>query len=142
MEHARELFFRYDGSRLYMFRDDVEAEYRAFAVSREQEERWLEELTTEKLDRLNQPGNWWVLHFMGNHNDTRHLRRVMAAEPLGDFWQRVSYLELLLEYAERCRQSGRPRLGQRPGGATARPQRGRWPSSVVPRPAVVEAGGA
>jgi len=30
------------------------------------------------------------------------IHQAVRAEPLGEFWQRCSYLELLLEYTERC----------------------------------------
>jgi len=102
MERARELFFRHDGSRFYMSRNDVEYEYLGYAVPRELEMQWREELTADKLAKLDQPGNWWTLNYLCHHNDTRYLHQVVQAEPLGEFWQRVSYLELLLEYTERC----------------------------------------
>jgi hypothetical protein len=102
MERARELFFRYDGSRFYMSRDGVEYEYLDYAVPHELEMQWLQELTAEKLARLDQPGNWWVLNYFCSHNETRYLHEVMHAEPLGEFWQRCSYLELQLEYTARC----------------------------------------
>lgn len=34
---AREIFFNYDGSRFYMSRDGVEAEYESFSVPKEVE---------------------------------------------------------------------------------------------------------
>ncbi|GAB4977530.1 hypothetical protein MAHJHV57_47390 [Mycobacterium avium subsp. hominissuis] len=49
---AREIFFNYDGSRFYMSRDGVEAEYERFSVPKEVENKWLEELTTHKLSML------------------------------------------------------------------------------------------
>jgi hypothetical protein len=54
------------------------------------------------LAKLDQPGNWWTLNYLCHHNDTRYLHQVVRAEPLGEFWQRCSYLELLLECTERC----------------------------------------
>ncbi len=100
---ARELFFKYDGSGFYMSRDGVEQDYRRFAVPKELEKAWLEELTDKKLNGLREPGNWLSVHFLCHHNDTRHLHAVMHAEPLGAFfWQRCSYLELLLDYAKLC----------------------------------------
>lgn len=102
MEHARELFFQYDGSGFYMWHDGVAGEYDAYAVPPELERQWREELTADRLAKLDQPGNWWTLHYLCHHNDTRYLNEVVRAEPLGEFWQRCSYLETLLEYTERC----------------------------------------
>ena len=102
MERARELFFRYDGSGFYMWHDDVAGEYDAYAVPPELEKQWRQELTAERLAKLGQPGNWWTLHYLCHYNDTRYLHQAVRAEPLGEFWQRCSYLELLLEYTERC----------------------------------------
>jgi hypothetical protein len=102
LERARDLLFTHEGSRFYMSRDGVEYEYRDYAVPDELEQQWRQELTTEKLAKLDQPGNSWVLNYLCHHNDTRYLHRLMHAAPLGEFWQRCSYLELLLEYTERC----------------------------------------
>jgi hypothetical protein len=102
MDRARELFFQYDGSGFYMSRDDVEWEYRGYGVPPELEAQWRHELTAEKIAKLDQPGNWWTLNYLCHHNDTRFLHQVVRAEPLGKLWERVSYLELMLEYAERC----------------------------------------
>jgi hypothetical protein len=102
MERARELFFQYDGSRFYMSRDGVESEYLDYAVPRELELQWRQQLTAEKIAKLDQPGNWWTLNYLCHHNDTRFLHEVVRAEPLGELWKRVSYVELLLEYTERC----------------------------------------
>ena len=44
LQSARDLFFRYDGSRFYMSRDGVEADYQEAGVPPEVETTWLEEL--------------------------------------------------------------------------------------------------
>ena len=44
MEKAKELFYRYHGNRFYMDHDGVGWEYDSYHVSKEQEERWTEEL--------------------------------------------------------------------------------------------------
>jgi hypothetical protein len=102
MQRARELFFQYDGSGFYMSRDGVSGEYREYRVPPELERRWRQDLTAEKIAKLDQPGNWSTLNYLCHHNDTRFLHEVVRAEPLGELWKRVSYLELLLEYIERC----------------------------------------
>lgn len=86
-----------------MARDDVEWEYAAYAVPPELEKSWLRELTARRLAQLDNPGNWWILDFLCNHNLTGYLREVIHAAPLGTVSQRCSYLELLLTYADRCR---------------------------------------
>ncbi|ORV97213.1 MULTISPECIES: hypothetical protein [Mycobacterium] len=101
---AREIFFNYDGSRFYMSRDGVEAEYESFSVPKEVENKWLEELTTHKLSMLGESGNWWVVYFLCNKRDCRHLSHLLSAEPLGAFWQRCAYLEVLLDYVGVCSQ--------------------------------------
>jgi hypothetical protein len=55
-----------------------------------------------KLDMLEKTGNWDVVHFLWHHNVTRHLRRLIQAKPLGDFRERCSYLENLLNYVKLC----------------------------------------
>lgn len=102
MERARELFLQYDGSDFYMSRDGVESEYRGYAVPPGLELQWRKKLTAEKIAKLGQPGNWWTLNYLCHHNDTRFLHEVLRAEPLGELWERVAYLELLLEYTQRC----------------------------------------
>jgi hypothetical protein len=102
LTRARELFFDYDGSRFYMSRDGVDAEYERSGVPPEVERAWLEDLTAKKLGLLAAPGNWSVVSFLVHHGDTRHLARLVETKPLGVFWQRCAYLEGLLEYVERC----------------------------------------
>lgn len=99
---ARELYLAHDGSRFYMSRNDVEHEYLSYGVVPEVEEQWRRELVAEKIAKLSQPGNWTTMNYLCHHNDTGYLNEAVAAEPLGEPWQRVSYLELLLEYIERC----------------------------------------
>ena len=65
LEHARDLFIRYDGSSFYMSRDGADIQYQRYAVPNELEQKWLEEITTNKLDMLGTPGNWRVVHFYG-----------------------------------------------------------------------------
>jgi len=99
---ARELFFQYDGSRFYMSRDGVEDEYVDYAVPKQLEKQWLEELTQVKLDLLEQPGNSLVLNFLLNNRDTRHLARILDATPQGPFGLRCAFLEGVLKYVELC----------------------------------------
>jgi hypothetical protein len=99
---ARELYLAHDGSRFYMSRNGVEHEYLSYGVPLEVEEQWRRELVAEKIAKLSQPGNWTTMNYLCHHNDTGYLNEAVTAEPLGEPWQRVSYLELLLEYIERC----------------------------------------
>jgi hypothetical protein len=105
---ARELFDQYDGSRFYMSRDGVEADYERFGVPAEVERAWLEDLTERKLDQLGAPGNWAVVNFLLHHGDTRHLARLAATSPVGVAWERCAYLEGLLNYADRCAGTADP----------------------------------
>jgi hypothetical protein len=106
MEGARELFFKYDGSRFYMSRDGVEDDYLRYSVPKHLETQWLEELTAAKLNMLETSGNWLVVHFLSSHSDTRHLARLTRATPRGEFWQRCAYLEELLRYVKMCAHAG------------------------------------
>jgi len=103
---ARELFNRYDGSVFYMSRDGSDREYRAYGIPKEVEDQWLAELTERKLQRLDQPKNWWSLNFLNDHQDPRHLERVIASPPLGELWERTVYLELMLRYISVCQPAG------------------------------------
>jgi len=102
LDRAREIFFAYEGSRFYMSRDGVDSEYQRFSVPRELEKQWLDELTVIQLDMLESPGNWRVVNFLKNHDDVRHLSRLVHTTPLGAFWERCAYLELLVLYIKRC----------------------------------------
>jgi hypothetical protein len=103
LARARELFFAYDGSGFYMSRDGSEVEYRECEVPPALEAQWRDELTADKIAKLAEPGNWRSLNYMCHHNNTGFLREVAHAEPLGELWQRISYLELALEYIESCK---------------------------------------
>jgi len=105
MDRARELYFKYDGSGLYMSRDGVEDEYRRYSVPKDLEKQWLEELTTTKLDMLESTDYWHVVNFLLNHRDTRHLPRLLHVKPHGKFGHRCAYLENLLLYIEMCAQA-------------------------------------
>jgi hypothetical protein len=105
MDAAREMFFRYDGSRFYMSRDDCEATYASFEVPESTEREWIEELTALKIAALGAAGNWRVLNFLVNHRLEGHLNEVIAAKPLGKLWERTAFLEFLLSYVEVCRAS-------------------------------------
>jgi hypothetical protein len=48
-----------------MSRDGADNQYQRYAVPNELEQKWLEEITTSKLDMLGTPGNWRVVHFYG-----------------------------------------------------------------------------
>lgn len=102
MDRARELFFKYEGSRFYMSRDDVEHEYRSYAVPKQLEKQWLEELTATKLNMLEEGNNWSVVYFLLHHRDTRHLPRIMQATPRGSYGQRCAYLQDVLNYVKMC----------------------------------------
>jgi len=102
MDRPRELFFKYDGSRFYMSRDGVEEEYRSYEVPEQLRKEWLEELTATKLDMLDAGSNCSVVYFLLNHRDTRHLPRILQANPRGSYGQRCAYLEDVLNYVKMC----------------------------------------
>lgn len=102
MDRARELFFAYDGSVFYMSRNGVDDEYRQYAVPKELEKQWMEELTATKLDLLDGPGYWHVASFLLHHRDTRHLTRLLNVKTRGESGHRCAYLEDLLRYVEMC----------------------------------------
>lgn len=87
-----------------MSRNDLEATYLAYNVPKELESQWLGELTEQKLDLLQSPGNWWSIFFLLSHQDCRHLRDVLHARPLGVLWQRIAFVEDQLAYVEMCRR--------------------------------------
>ncbi|WP_165252374.1 hypothetical protein [Paludisphaera soli] len=105
-EDARELFMQYDGSRFYMSRDGREAEYLAADVPPELQAAWLAELKNEKLRHLAFRGNWQVPLFFLHHADLDHLAHFIQARPRGVLWERCSFLDHLLAYAEAARQVG------------------------------------
>jgi hypothetical protein len=102
-----DIFVEHDGSRFYMSRNDREQEYGAVRVPPEVEAEWIEALTSQRLDELNEPGNWRSVSFLANQADTRHLSATLAVAPRGKLWERCAYLELLLNYVDKCR-SDRP----------------------------------
>lgn len=107
MQEAKELFFQYDGSRCYMSRDGRETDYLEAGVPREVEVTWLEELKRDKLRLLSEKGNWRVVYFFLDHGDLGHLAEFVQAEPRGVLWERCSYLEKLLTYADEVRKAER-----------------------------------
>ena len=102
LDQARKLFFDYDGSGFYMSRDGVDVEYQRYSVSKELEREWLDELTAIKLKKLQDPGNWSVVHFLWHHGDSRQLSLLIQTKPLGAFWERCAFLEELLVYIGMC----------------------------------------
>jgi ribosomal protein L40E len=99
---ARDLFFKYDGSRFYMSRNDVEFDYLRFKVPKDLEEQWLAELAERKLALLDKPPNGGVLHYFWHHGDVRHLHRFIQTQPLGEFRSRCAYVQDLLNYIKIC----------------------------------------
>jgi hypothetical protein len=61
---AREIFVAFDGSKFGMWHEGLDEEYRTYAVPAELEKKWLSELLAQKLDALDQPGNFWTIHFL------------------------------------------------------------------------------
>ncbi len=102
LEAARELYFRYDGSRFYMSRDGVEQQYLEYRVPPALEADWLAELTADKVAELDQRGNWRSVNFFWSHRDPCHLPLVAATAPKGVFWEKCAYLEHLLRYVDQC----------------------------------------
>ena len=106
MQEAKELFFQYDGSRFYMSRDGVEADYLKAGVAPEAEAAWLRELTLDKLRLLSREGNYKVLQFLNHHADVGHLAEVVQADPKGALWQRCTFLEQFLAYSAKVKSNG------------------------------------
>ena len=100
LESAKQIFFRYDGSRFYMSRDGLEEAYLQARVPAQIEAAWLAELTDQKVDALGKPGNWSIVHFLTHHGDFRHTRALLDAEPKGKLWERVAFLEELVRYIQ------------------------------------------
>jgi hypothetical protein len=108
LEHAKELFFQYDGSRFYMSRNSrkLEADYVATAVPAEIEAQWLEELTRGKLQSLSQKSNYLTIHFLRHHRDYHHLAALLQSEPKGVLWERCVFIEQLLSYTWEFLENG------------------------------------
>ena len=100
---ARQLFFDFDGSEFYMSRDGVEDEYRALKVPKDLRRKWMRDLTAKHLAALDQPGNWKTIDFLSHHWDYSHVRELLRARPVGVWWERVAYLENLLDYVRKAR---------------------------------------
>lgn len=106
LDAAREIFERYDGSSFYMAHDGILETYQGFAVPRAVESQWLAEMTARYVARLADPGNWKAIHFFSQHGDCRHLALVSRQAPRGVLWERIAYLEHLMDYARLCRRQG------------------------------------
>jgi hypothetical protein len=79
---ARQLFFEYDGSEFYMSRDGADDEY---------------------LAALDRPGNWKIVDFLAHHWDYSHVKELLSTVPRGAWWERVAYLEGLMDYVRKAR---------------------------------------
>lgn len=104
LSNAKELFFRYDGSLFYMYRDGVEKDFLNLQIPESLLAEWLEELTNSKLKQLNSPGNWSVIDFLIHHGDHRFFDQITKAKPLGKFWEKCAFLEDQVEYVKACRR--------------------------------------
>lgn len=88
-----------------MHRDGVEDEFRSSGVPREVEQAWFDELLEEQIVGLTRPGNWRSLSFLSHHGRSEYLDQVVGAKPLGEWWERCSFLEGMLTYVEyTCRR--------------------------------------
>lgn len=98
IEKAKELFFQYDGSRFYMSRNGVEDEFAIYNISEALQKQWLLELREQKLAKLGERSNWRIIHFLNHHALEGYLDKLISNEPLGDFWEKCTYLEELVKY--------------------------------------------
>jgi hypothetical protein len=103
---AKQVYFRYDGSRFFMDRDgpiseDI-ASFDSYGVPDEVLRAWDEELLADYLARLDQPANWHVISFLSHRGFGAYLTQLTAQPPLGRMRDRIIYLECLLEYADSC----------------------------------------
>ena len=106
LSEAREIFERYDGSAFYMDHDGCLAIYERFAVPESTEAEWLADLTQRYLARVDEPGNWKVVHFLWHHGDCRHIKLLCRQPPRGALWERLVFVEQLLDYADQCLGKG------------------------------------
>lgn len=100
LARARELFLSYSGSHQYMFRDGVEDEYESLDVPPALECEWLATLTEQHLQLLYEAGNWRAVGFLTHHRMWDHLDAIVAAGPLGEWWERCAFWENVLRYIE------------------------------------------
>ena len=99
-KRAKNIYFDYIGSRFFMDRDGIYPTYAKFKVSKEKEQKWLKELTEIKLKALKERGNWKTIFFLNQHSDFEHLNEILNSEPLGEYWEKCSFLEQLYEMTE------------------------------------------
>tara|TARA_R110002124_G_scaffold115056_1_gene270734 strand:+ start:128 stop:499 length:372 start_codon:yes stop_codon:yes gene_type:complete len=78
-----------------MDRDGIYPTYEKFKISKEQEKKWLKEMTKSKLEELDKKGNWNTIFFLNHHSDFEHLNQILDSEPLGEYWEKCSFLEEL-----------------------------------------------
>ena len=78
-----------------MDRDGIYPSYDKFKISKEQERKWMKELTKIKLDKLDNKGNWSSIFFLNHHSDFEHLNKILDSEPLGKYWEKCAFLEEL-----------------------------------------------
>ncbi len=97
---AKELFDTYDGSTFYMSRDGVEEKFLSYRVPQHISNKWLNELTAQKLEILDSPGNWKVVHFLIHHSDFNYLEDILQIVPRGVLWEKCAFLETLLKYGK------------------------------------------
>jgi hypothetical protein len=104
---ARDIYEQFEGNVYYMALDGQLETYESFRIPKSTETTWLAEMTTRHLSRLDAAGNWRVVHFLWLHGDCRHLELLSRQAPRGVLWERITFLEHLLDYADLCRGSGR-----------------------------------
>ena len=78
-----------------MDRDGIYPSYEKFKISKEQEQKWLKEMTKSKLEVLDKNGNWNTIFFLNHHSDFEHLNEILNSKPLGEYWEKCSFLEEL-----------------------------------------------
>lgn len=104
-EAARALFFAYEGSAFYMSRDGRESEFESLRVPAETKRRWLDELTSERLAAIGEPGGWRSVNSLVHHELLGHLPVVLETVPAGKPWERTAFLELAAQYVDSCAAS-------------------------------------
>lgn len=92
---AGELFFRYDGSRFCMSRDDLEEEYLAHRVPDSLEVEWMRELTGQHARSLSGSYDWRALNCFPSHGDTSHVQLAVSASPAGKLLDQIIDFEML-----------------------------------------------
>ena len=80
-----------------MDREGIYPSYEKYGILKDQEKKWMKELTNVKLNELDLKGNWSSIFFLNHHSDFKHLDKILNSEPLGKYWEKCAFLEELFK---------------------------------------------